>query len=213
MKIRIDLKILFFLALFYFTKQIKIYLLVLGFAFLHELAHMLVGLLLGFKPQSIEIMPFGFSLNLIPKKEDVETKIKKSNLVELKYIYVAIAGPLFNLIMATVFSYISLKINSEIIDLITYSNLLIFIFNLIPIYPLDGGRVVNSVLRINKGSIIAEKYMNIIKEITIILLTIISSILILYLKNIAILFIISYLWILAWKVKDKTQIIIRKNIK
>ena len=202
MKIRIDLKILFFLALFYFTKQIKIYLLVLGFAFLHELAHMLVGLLLGFKPQSIEIMPFGFSLNLTSKKEDIETKIKKSNLVELKYIYVAIAGPLFNLIMATVFSYISLNVNSEIVDLITYSNLLIFMFNFIPIYPLDGGRVIYSVLKINNGSIIAEKHMNIIKETTIILITIIGSILILYMKNIAILFIIIYLWILTWKVRE-----------
>ena len=202
MKIRIDLKILFFLALFYFTKQIKIYLLVLGFAFLHELAHMLVGLLLGFKPLQIEIMPFGFSMNLIPKKEDIEIKIKKSNLVELKYIYVAIAGPLFNLITATFFSYISLKVNSEIVDLITYSNLIIFIFNLIPIYPLDGGRVIYSALKINKGNITAEKHMNIIKETTIILLTIISSILILYLKNISILFVIIYLWIFAWKGKE-----------
>ena len=199
MKIRIDLKILFFLALFYFTKQIKIYLLVLGFAFLHELAHMLVGLLLGFKPKSIEIMPFGFSLNLTPKKEDFETKIKKSNLVELKYIYVAVAGPLLNLIIATLFSYIRLKVNSEIIDLNTYSNLIIFIFNLIPIYPLDGGRVINSVLKINRGSLIANKTMKIIKKVTIILLTIASSIAILYLKNIAILLIIVYLWILAWK--------------
>ena len=199
MKIRIDLKILFFLALFYFTKQIKIYLFVLGFAFLHELAHMLVGLLLGFKPKLIEIMPFGFSLNLTPKKEDFETKIKKSNLVELKYIYVAVAGPLLNLIIATVFSYIRLKVNSEIIDLITYSNLIIFIFNLIPIYPLDGGRVINSVLKINRGSLIANKTMKIIKKVTIILLTIASSIAILYLKNIAILLIIVYLWILAWK--------------
>lgn len=199
MKIRIDLKILFFLALFYFTKQIKIYLLVLGFAFLHELAHMLVGLLLGFKPKSIEIMPLGFSLNLTPKKEDFETKIKKYNLVELKYIYVAVAGPLLNLIIATLFSYIRLKVNSEIIDLITYSNLIIFIFNLIPIYPLDGGRVINSVLKINRGSLIANKTMKIIKKVIIILLTIASSIAILYLKNIAILLIIVYLWILAWK--------------
>ena len=203
MKVRIDLKILFFLALFYFTKQIKIYLLVLGFAFLHELAHMIVGLLLGFKPQSIEIMPFGFSLNLFPKEEDIETKIKKSSLVELKYIYVAIAGPLFNLIMATVFSYISLNVNSEIIDLITYSNLLIFMFNLIPIYPLDGGRVVNSVLRINKGTVLAKKYMKMISKATVIVLTFISSVAILYLKNISILFIIVYLWILQYHFFNK----------
>ena len=202
MKIRIDLKILFFLALFYFTKQIKIYLLVLGFAFLHELAHLAVGIILGFKPLQIEIMPFGFNLRLLPKLEDCKIKIKKSHLVELKYIYVSIAGPLFNLIVATVFSYIHLKSNSKIVDLITYSNLVIFAFNLIPIYPLDGGRVIYSVLRINKGTIIAEKYMNIIKETTIILLTIISSVLILYLNNIAILFIIFYLWILAWKEKN-----------
>ena len=199
MKIRIDLKILFFLALFYFTNQIKTYLLVLGFSFFHELAHMLVGVLLGFKPQSIGIMPFGFCMSLIPKKEDVETIIKKSNLVELKYIYVAIAGPFFNLVIATIFSYIGLKINNELVELITYSNLLIFFFNLLPIYPLDGGRVIYSVLKINKGSLVAKKIMNIIKKITIILLTIISSIAILYLKNIAILFIIIYLWILVWK--------------
>ena len=203
MKFRIDLKILFFLALFYFTKQIKIYVLVLGFAFLHELAHMIVGLLLGFKPQSIEIMSFGFSLNLIPKEEDIKTKIKKSNLVELKYIYVAIAGPLFNLIIAMVFSYMSLRVNREIIDLITYSNLLIFIFNLIPIYPLDGGRVVNSVLRINKGTVLAKKYMKMISKATVIVLTFISSVAILYLKNISILFIIVYLWILQYHFFNK----------
>lgn len=202
MRIRIDLKILFFLVLFYFTKQIKIYLLVLGFAFLHELAHLLVGLLLGFKPQVIKIMPFGFNLQLIPKVEECEIKIKKATLVELKNIYVAIAGPFFNLVIATIFSYIGLKTNNEIVDLITYSNLLIFIFNLIPIYPLDGGRILNSVLKINKGNIIADKIMKIIENTTIILLTIISSILILYLKNIAILFIIVYLWILVLKVRE-----------
>ena len=202
MKIRIDLKIIFFLALFYFTKQIKVYLLVLSFTFLHELAHMLVGLLLGFKPQSIEIMPFGFNLHLLPKIEDCKIKIKKSNLVELKYIYVAIAGPLFNLIIATVFSYISLSLNNTIVDLVTYSNLLIFIFNLIPIYPLDGGRVFNSILKINKGNIIARKHMKIIENTTIVLLTVVSSIAILYLKNIAILFIIIYLWFLVLKMKE-----------
>ena len=202
MKIRIDLKLLFFLVFFYLTRKIIIYLLVLCFVFLHELAHMIVGLILGFKLLQIEIMPFGFCIKFLPKKEELNIKIRKANLVELKYIYIAIAGPILNLTIAAIFSYISLQSNSEFALLITYSNLLLFIFNLIPIYPLDGGRVIYSALKINKGNITAEKHMNIIKETTIILLTIISSILILYLKNIAILFIIVYLWILAWKVRE-----------
>ena len=201
MKFRIDLKILFFLVLFYFTRQIKIYLLVLSFAFLHELAHMVVGLLLGFKPLQIEIMPFGFEIKLLPKKEDLNRKIRQSNLVELKNIYILAAGPLFNLIIATLFSYIGLKTNIETVTLITYSNLLLFIFNLIPIYPLDGGRIIESVLKINKGNIKAGKQMKIITKTTIIVLTIISSITILYLKNIAIFFAILYLWNLVWKEK------------
>ena len=207
MKIRIDLKLLFFLVLFYFTRQIKIYLLILGFAFLHELAHMLVGLILGFKLLQIEIIPLGFCIKFLPKKEDLNRKIRKANLVELKYIYIAIAGPLLNLIIATVFSYISLKTNSEFATLITYSNLLLFIFNLIPIYPLDGGRIIESILKINKGISKTEKQMEIITKTTIILLTIISSIAILYLKNIAILLIIIYLWLLTWKEKQRKYLI------
>lgn len=201
MRFRIDLKIFFFLFLFFLTKQIKIYLIVLGFAFLHEIAHMLVGLILGFKPIKIEVLPFGFNITLLPKKEDFSFKIKKSNLVELKYIYIATAGPILNLIIAAIFSSISLNNNSEILELITYSNLLLFLFNLIPIYPLDGGRIIASTLKINKGKIKAKKYMESITRVTIILLTIVSSILILYLKNVAILFIIIYLWVLFFKNK------------
>ena len=149
MKFRIDLKILFFLALFFLTGQLKVYLIVMLFALLHEIAHLLVGIILKFKPKQIEMMPFGFWIDLEPKKDDYKRKIIKSNITELKYIFVALAGPLFNLIMVILFE--KLNIEKTIKDLIIYSNFFLFILNLIPIYPLDGGRILRSILRIFQG--------------------------------------------------------------
>lgn len=52
MRIRINLKIFLFVLIFILTKQIKIYGILMLFAFIHELGHMLVGILLGFKPEN-----------------------------------------------------------------------------------------------------------------------------------------------------------------
>ena len=199
MKFRIDLKILFFLALFFLTRQLKVYLIVMLFALLHEIAHLLVGIILRFRPKQIEMMPFGFWIDLEPKEEDYKRKIIKSNITELKYIFVALAGPLFNLIMVILFE--KLNIEKTIKDLIIYSNFFLFILNLIPIYPLDGGRILRSILRIFQGKKLADKNMKIIANTAIALLTFAGSIAILYLKNIAIFFILIYLWILVLKEK------------
>ena len=37
------------------------------------------------------------------------------------------------------------------IELLIYSNLLIFIFNMLPIYPLDGGRILKAIVHIKYG--------------------------------------------------------------
>ena len=78
-------------------------------------------------------------------------------------------------------------LNLEIVKslIIIYTNFLIMIFNLLPIYPLDGGRILKGILHINLGKRKAEQYINNISIITIIIITAISSILILYIQNIS----------------------------
>ena len=197
MRFRIDLKIFVFLIIFYFTKQIEIYAMIMFFALIHELGHLLAGLLLGMKPEKIELMPFGVSISFKIKVEEYNKKIKKENILEIKKILVAIAGPLTNFIIILITN--SLKIDIFKGLMIIYTNFLIMMFNLLPIYPLDGGRVLKGILHINFGIRKSELYTNIISKVMVAIITAISSIMILRVHNIAILLIDMYLWYLVIK--------------
>ena len=197
MRFRIDLKIFIFLILFYFTKQIQIYAMIMIFAIVHELGHLLAGLLMGMKPEKIEIMPFGVSISFKINVKEYNKKIKKGNALEIKKIIVALAGPITNFIIILITSNLKLDLIKSM--LIIYTNFLIMIFNLLPIYPLDGGRVLKGILHIILGKRKSEKYIKNISKITVIVITAISSILILYIQNISICLIDMYLWYLVIK--------------
>ncbi len=194
MRFRIDLKIFLFLIIFYFTKQIQIYVLIMIFAFIHELGHLLAGILSGMKPEKLEIKPYGVSVSFKLFPKDYNLKIGKGNKLEIKKIFVALAGPLTNLLIIFVTIYLPIEIFMKL--LIIYSNILIIIFNLIPIYPLDGGRIVKSILHITYGKRKSEKYINNISFVTLLIITFIASILIYIIENIAIFLIVIVLWIM-----------------
>lgn len=204
MQIRINLKIFLFFLIFIVTKQIKIYALLMLFALIHEIGHLLMGVVLGFKPEAISIIPTGFTINFKTKCEDYNKKIKKGSLLNLKKIIVALAGPLTNLLIILI-SIIYYKVTNEIqifkipINLILYSNILIFMFNMLPIYPLDGGRILKGIFNITYG--IKKSYIisNNISNITLMIITVLSSFLILIYKNIAIFIIVIYLWAITIK--------------
>ena len=156
-----------------------------------------MGLLIGMKPEKIELMPFGVSISFKIKVEEYNKKIKKGNLLEIKKMVVALAGPLTNFIIIIITNNLKIDIFKSL--MIIYTNFLIMIFNLLPIYPLDGGRILKGILHINFGIRTTEFYINIISKIMVAIITILSSILILYVHNVAILFIDLYLWYLVLK--------------
>ena len=82
MTINVNLKIFLFAILFYFTKQIEIYALLMFFAFIHEMGHLICGLLLGLKPKALKIMPLGICIEFSVIYKDYNKKIKNGNVLD-----------------------------------------------------------------------------------------------------------------------------------
>ena len=196
MEFKIDIKIFLIALVFLLVNQIYMYILFMIFAIIHECFHLLAGIILGYKVKSIRIMPLGLSIAFNEKEEEYNTKIKKSNFNNVKKIIILLMGPISNIVIAFFFMLLNMAIP-------VYINILIAIFNLLPIYPLDGGRILSGILHIIVGKQKADDAINNISMISTILITAIASVLILYLKNIAIFLIVMYLWYLVLKENNR----------
>jgi len=111
---------------------------------LHELGHSIVAKKHGTNIQGITLFLFGgvSSLEEIPRNPKVEFKM-------------ALAGPSISLLIGSILIifYEILKTNIpldnpylRLLWLMGYINIVLFIFNLIPAFPMDGGRVLRAVL-------------------------------------------------------------------
>ena len=196
MEFKIDIKIFLIALVFLLVNQIYMYILFMIFAIIHECFHLLAGIILGYKVKSIRIMPLGLSIAFNGKEEEYNTKIKKSNFNNVKKIIILLMGPISNIVIAFFFMLLNMAIP-------VYINVLIAIFNLLPIYPLDGGQILNRLSRIIYGNFEAYKISNSVNNIIMSILTALASFGLLYTKNIAIIFIIMFLWYLIIKENKK----------
>lgn len=163
--------------------------------------HIFAGLLLKLKPKKLNIMPFGLAVTF--------ESYGYRKLVETKKILIAFAGPLTNILISIITLFV--HIDESLKQTIIYSNILVAFFNLIPIYPLDGGRILKGFIKLKyKNNMVADSVVNKISNILAIVLTAISSILILYLKNISIFLVIVYLWIIV--IKENKRFDLKKKV-
>lgn len=99
--------------------------------FLHEVSHLFMMWLFHVRVEEITFCPFGINI----RREPAET------LSYWKECWIYMAGPLCNLLLAVGGWIFSKRIDNIWLSIILCINLVIGIFQLIPIVPLDGGQI------------------------------------------------------------------------
>jgi Zn-dependent protease len=125
---------------------------------LHEFGHSLVAQRLGLEVPDITLLPIGglARLKRLPDRPIDEVKI-------------AIAGPLVNFVLAPLFLGVALLLGTDLsgvsgglvgVDslggafaVLALLNFVLAVFNLIPAFPMDGGRVLRGLLAIRLGPV------------------------------------------------------------
>ncbi len=137
-KVKINYFLIPILIMSYFADYLLQLLTVLLIVLMHEGAHCIVSYLHDVKISEIQLFPFG---GVVKAEEELGVE-------PLKEVMIAIAGPLFNfalffflLVFKSVFTY-----DNSHLEFIMHSTLVIGGFNLLPVIPLDGGRVVRALL-------------------------------------------------------------------
>ncbi|WP_350342532.1 M50 family metallopeptidase [Proteinivorax tanatarense] len=141
-KVKIYLNPLFLVVIILFSvTQLLAEGLILFFVVMfHEFGHIVVAKILGYDIEKVEILPVG-GVAVINQPLEFNSRDEW---------FIALAGPFNNLIM--IFICFIFKSHLNYFTVILNANLILFLFNLLPAFPLDGGRVLRAYLS-NKTSL------------------------------------------------------------
>jgi Zn-dependent protease len=162
----------FFLLLFYFAfvgyrgagnlvgalATVAVIVALFACVLLHEFGHSLVAQRLGIEIPDITLLPIGgiARLKTLPEKPMDEVKI-------------AVAGPLVNVVLAPIFFGIGVALGADPLTIgspiggfgsagrffvyLGYINVALVLFNVLPAFPMDGGRVLRGLLASRLGAV------------------------------------------------------------
>lgn len=136
---KVSIHPLFFIFGLYFALTGKVFLF-LTFtlsALVHEMGHAVMAERLGYGLNRIKLMPYG--------------AVCQCEIGGISYkdeILVAIYGPLFNIFVCVIFTcfWWLAPESYPYLESVVFTNLCIFFINLLPAYPLDGGRILSATL-------------------------------------------------------------------
>ncbi len=110
-----------------------------GMVLLHELTHVFVGNGIRTARLFKEMQMFIFgAIASIDEKRYIDAKTE---------FFFSIAGPLMSLILFMMFTIIGNRVDDQMLITLGKFNLIVFMINFLPVYPLDGGRAIKACLR------------------------------------------------------------------
>lgn len=130
------------------------------FSLIHELGHLIAIMLCKEKPERISFGPFGMT---IVRENDITQDYQKEFLT-------AIAGPVTNFLTALVFFLINTKYQNELLLKIIFVNLIIGSFNIMPVFALDGGRALESLLKLYFEEETSERILKTVSFVTLVIM-------------------------------------------
>ncbi|MFZ0707009.1 MAG: site-2 protease family protein [Candidatus Korobacteraceae bacterium] len=171
--VRIHLTFLFLLAFVWFTQSaalgttgaargLLLVLIIFGCVVAHELGHALVARHYGLVVRSILLLPIG-GMTLME-----EPGPEQSN--PARDIRIAVAGPLINLVIAAIAAVAVLALAPQVKlwsqpfvfagnlpRSLVWSNIFLGLFNLLPAYPMDGGRILRALFAERMDYVLATR--------------------------------------------------------
>lgn len=182
------------------TASFKEIILLFGIVFIHELGHGLMATYYGWRIHKITLLPFGG----VAEVEEHGNKPLKEEIMVL------LAGPLQHvwIFLLCVYLFHIGIFSEELYLFMFYNNLSILCFNLLPIWPLDGGKLLFAILSMKFPFVVAHKKMVIFSYIVLAIFFI--CVVFISVRNLSMWFMVGFLFVSIWSEwKRRNYIFIR----